>query len=325
MPHPSALLAALAASLAIHAQAEPLQLKLSAPTLNASLPSASGLAVQQGRLFVVGDDSPWLFSLDAQFAITDRVLLKDYPVGPDGRIPKAIKPDYEAMAEVGWRRQDWYVVLGSGSKATVREWAYLLSTDGHVRHERQTSDLYAQLYQAGGLSGEQTLNLEGLAFAGRHAFLLNRGNSGPNLLFRVDKDELLAYLVGERAVLNRIDVYPVRMPAIAQFEAGLSGATYWAEADSLLLTASVEATGDAYGDGAILGSFVGVLPLSELRPGRTLVPRTVPLQRQGQTLITKVESVAVLKADEERVSGVLASDNDNGTSEFFRFTLTRDD
>ncbi|WP_211233953.1 DUF6929 family protein [Chitinilyticum litopenaei] len=320
------LLPALTAVLMASAYASP-KLEISPAVLNADLPSASGLSARGRSLFAVGDDSPWLFELNRQFQITGKQLIKDYPVEANGRIPKKIKPDYEAMTQVRIGKQYWRIVLGSGSKADVREWGYMLSADQQTKLERNLKPLYAQLYAASGFSGEETLNIEGLATAGGHAYVFNRGNSGSNLIFRLDQAEFIAYMQGKLEQVSKLDVFKVSLPRISNFEAGLSGGDFWPQANSLVYTASVEATGDAYNDGAILGSFVGLIPLDSFVPGQTidLAPSSVLLTRKGQAVITKLESIAITEADTDEIEGVLVSDNDNGTSEFFRFELELND
>lgn len=104
------------------------------PIVDTKLPSGSGMSWNDGRYFVVGDDSPYLFVLDRKFAIVDRYLLKTYPVGPSGRIAKDLKPDCEAMATVRWNGTVWSLILGSGSEAT-RQVGYLVSIDGRFTSE----------------------------------------------------------------------------------------------------------------------------------------------------------------------------------------------
>ena len=106
-----------------------MNIRLDGPIVNRKLPSGSGMGWHSGQYFVVGDDSPYLFVLDREFAIIDRFLLKTYPVGPSGRIAKALKPDYEAMATVRWNGTVWSLILGSGS-GIDRQVGYLASIDG---------------------------------------------------------------------------------------------------------------------------------------------------------------------------------------------------
>ncbi len=305
-----------------------LNLELGPSILNTELSSASGLVAHGKALYAVGDDSPWLFKLNQKFDIKKKHLIKEYPMTEDGRIVKAVKPDYEAMAMVEHKLKDWFLVMGSGSKAEVREWGYLISKNTKQQIERSLAPLYAQLYQAGGFSGDEELNIEGLAIAKDKAFIFNRGNSGGNLIFMLDKAELVDYMVGDIEQVTELKTFSVTLPTVAGFEAGLSGGEFWVEGDALVYTASVEATGDAYNDGEILGSFIGLIPLKSFKdPSQNidLTSASVPLlDKQGQPLITKVESIAIVESDEDEISGALVSDNDDGTSEFFSFELELD-
>ncbi|QLG89462.1 hypothetical protein HQ393_15100 [Chitinibacter bivalviorum] len=320
------LAAALSATLALHAHAnESYQLELGASNLNQDLPSASGMAYRNGFFYAVGDDAQWLFELDQNFHITDKQLIKAYPLDPNGRINKKVKPDFEAMAQFRQGKQTWSMVLGSGSKAVIREVGFLLSSDRISKHERNLLSLYTQLKMAAGIS---ELNIEGLVLSGSKAYILNRGNGGGNLVFAVKQNELIDYMFGKLDGFSKIETFKVKLPQVAGFEAGLSGGDYWAKNNSLVYTASVEATGDSYNDGQILGSFIGVIPLGKLKAGEVmdLTPTSVPLlDANGRVVITKAESLAITSSEEDEIKGAIASDNDNGTSEFFRFKLEKND
>lgn len=318
------LLATLLALTTFSASAQQnLHLELGAAQRNLQLPSASGIVAQPSGFFAIGDDAPALYQLDKQFNITARTQIKDYPLEPSGRINKKVKPDFEAHASVPQGKQLLHIVLGSGSKSGVRENSFVLSADGQYRHEQNLAPFYQQLKTAAAI---QELNIEGLALDGKQAYLLNRGNGGGNIVFAVAQDSLIAHLQGKGDVPKAIEVYRVQLPVVAKFEAGLSGADYWPQAKSLVYTASVEATGDSYNDGQILGSFIGLIPLDQLKAGKTLdLSRSaVPLlNKQGQPLITKAESLAIAHSSDSRIDGGIASDNDDGSSEFFHFSLSR--
>ena len=292
------------------------QLEVSAPSLNQDVPSASGLAARGNFFYAVGDDAQWLFELDRNFNVTDKQLIKSYPLDANGRINKKVKPDFEAMAQFRQGKQTWSLVLGSGSKAEVREVGFLLSSDRITKHERSLSSLYSQLKAA---SGATELNIEGLALT---------GNAGSNAIYAVKQSELVEYMFGKLDRLSKVDVFHVKLPTVAGFEAGLSGGDNWAKNNSLVYTASVEATGDSYNDGQILGSFVGVIPLNQLKKGEVLdlSATSVPMLDQGgRVIITKAESLAITQSEEDEIEGAIASDNDDGTSQFFRFKLEKKD
>ncbi|WP_157314389.1 hypothetical protein [Chitinibacter sp. GC72] len=318
------LAATLVSTLAMHANAESYTLELGSSNLNQGLPSASGLSYRNGFFYAVGDDAQWLFELDKNFYITDKQLIKEYPVDPaTGRIQKKVKPDFEAMAQFRQGKQTWNMVLGSGSKAEVREVGFLLSSDRITKYERSLVSLYSQLKMAAGIA---ELNIEGLVLTPSRAYIFNRGNGGGNLIFAVKQNELVDYMFGKNDRFSKIETYLVKLPVVANFEAGLSGGEFWAKNHSLVYTASVEATGDSYNDGQILGSFVGVIPLDQLKEGVVLdlAPTSVPLLDQaGRVVITKAESLAITSSEEDEIKGAIASDNDDGTSEFFYFELEK--
>ena len=82
---------------------------MTAPVLSENvipgLPSASGIEIIGNTAYVIGDDSPWLYLLDAAtLAPMRRVpLLAGANAGPDaGRLPKLDKPDLECLAACTW-------------------------------------------------------------------------------------------------------------------------------------------------------------------------------------------------------------------------------
>lgn len=305
-------------------QAADIDIRIDGPIVDTTLPSGSGMTWHDGRYFVVGDDSPYLFTLDRQFAIGDRSLLKAYPVGPGGRIAKDLKPDYEAMAIVRWRGVAWNLILGSGSE-TTREMGYLVCIDGRFApYARGMGALYADFAALAGFEADQRVNIEALAIAGDTAYFFNRGNAGRNLLLRVPLKALLSYMSGASDKVADIRLHEVLLPSLGGVRAGLSGADFWPEVDSLVFSASLERTDNARDDGAVLGSYLGLIPLSLLKEGATLdLTRSAQLiTRADAPVATKVESVVLTHTDRGSATGALLSDNDDGSSAFFGLTLT---
>lgn len=295
------------------------------PVVKKNLPSGSGMTWHAGRYFVVGDDSPYLFTLNRKFAITDRSLLQDYPVQKNGRIAKHLKPDYEAMATVAWNGAVWNLILGSGGKKGTRETGLLVATDGKSASQvRDMAVLYRDFAALAGFKGGQMVNIEALAVAHGDAYFFNRGNADRNLLFKVALDDLMAYMTGKADKISDIRLHEARLPQLNGIEAGFSGADYWPEIGSLVFSASVEGSDNAYADGAVLGSYLGLIPLSMLKDGAPLdLTRSAQrLSKAGAPLKTKVESIALTHTGRRRATGALVSDNDDGSSEFFDVVLT---
>ena len=295
-------------------------------TINHNLSSGSGMVVNNGKLMVVGDDSPWLFSVNNDFKINKKTLIDQFPVNEQNRINYKIKPDFESMTMVNYLNKPYYLVMGSGSKAVLREQAYLMPINGGETQKLSLSNLYAQLHKAANFTQQEKINIEGIASTGNEIFIFNRGNEGKNAIFTMDKNELMSYLEGKTQALPSLKVYQVQLPKINGVQACFSGADYWKDANSMLFTASVEGNNNSsINDGAIQGSFVGVLPLKALANKATidLIGYTKELKNNGKAIITKAESIAIETQTNKKASGYIVSDNDNGTSQFFTFTIDK--
>ena len=67
--------------------------QLGKPEQVMSISSGSGMVPNGNGYLVVGDDTPYLFTVNRHFELRDQTLLKPYPM-EYRRIDKAIKPDY---------------------------------------------------------------------------------------------------------------------------------------------------------------------------------------------------------------------------------------
>ena len=65
-----------------------------------NLPSASGLEIINENLYIVGDDSPFLYLLDFNFKQIDRIQLFSTNDFSNGRMPKHLKPDLEFLTKL---------------------------------------------------------------------------------------------------------------------------------------------------------------------------------------------------------------------------------
>ncbi len=302
--------------------------------IHESFPSASGVEYWNNSYYAIGDDSPYLFEISPDFTLLDQRVIKEYPIGDNGRIPKAIKPDYEALAITEWQGREISLILGSGSKSPTRDFGYLVDMNSDYIHECILTDLYRSLFESGNFLPEQELNIEGIAIGTENVYFANRGNSGANMIFAIEKEELLPYLYGETSELPDVEVVKVKLPFVGRYEAGLSGIAFIPETNELAFTASVEATDNAYSDGAILGSFVGVVPEKKITRRLSEDSETinsVNLRKNCSVLIdnerivpTKVESIIVSEVVPHGYKAMLVSDNDDGTSEFFGITIHKE-
>ncbi|OBT15577.1 hypothetical protein A9264_12990 [Vibrio sp. UCD-FRSSP16_10] len=306
------------------AQTESFDFTIANSTINPNLSSGSAMVVNNNKIIVAGDDSPWLFDVADDFSIDNKTLIDNFPVNGDNRIAHATKPDFEAMTQLNYHNQPYYFVVGSGSKKELRENAYLIPVDGGDNIKLSLSQFYADLHSAAGFKDEEKINIEGIANSADETYIFNRGNEGKNAIFKMKTEDMLSYLQGQTNHIPSLDVVEITLPSINGVQACLAGADFWQSNNSLIYTASVEGNNSSsVNDGAIQGSFVGVLPVDALnnQDSLDLTPYSQLIQSGGQPVITKAESIAVDKQNSEQVSGYVVSDNDNGTSQFFTFTI----
>ncbi|MGL5149734.1 MAG: DUF6929 family protein [Clostridium sp.] len=298
-------------------------LTISNISINDKLPSASGIDYNNGSIYAIGDDSPYLFKLDKNHNIIEKTLIKEYPIGEDGRIPKKIKPDFEAFEILKYRGKDNALILGSGSK-DVRMLGYLINLNTNEKKEFNLEKLYNALREKAGFQVDTPLNVEGVTLAKENIVILNRGNSGDNIIFTINKNEFFKYIEGKTDKFKSIKSYKVLLPEIEGNIAGLSGVDYLKEEDAIILTASVEVTNDPINDGKILGSYVGIVEMDHLRADLDLRNNFNLIENKDGKYVTKAESITINTYKNDYVYGSIASDNDDGTSEFFNFKLEVD-
>lgn len=268
------------------------------------IPSGSGIIKSGNMYYVIGDDSPFLFSLNKEFKTIAKTRLLDSVQFSDERIIKSIKPDFEALEMVGEHEA---VVFGSGSRSPQRNvFMRILLKDSFSIETYDISGFYENLRHFPILHDSE-LNIEATAFHNNQIFLFNRKK---NLVIRFEYNELLAYLRGETA-FPKPEIKSFALPTINGIEAGFSGATALKGEAKIIFTASVENTNNAYDDGDILGSFIGMIDISNNNISDDFNYCEIP---NTETHL-KVESVTVEK---ETASGktevILITDDDKGNS-----------
>ncbi|MDN4165743.1 hypothetical protein QWY31_09530 [Cytophagales bacterium LB-30] len=275
------------------------------------LPSGSGIIKYKGNYLAIGDDAPFLFMLDEDFTIIKRIpLLENIPT--DTRFSKAEKPDFETLELIA---DDEVVVFGSGSKSPQRDLFLRIVLGDSVRIERYELTAFYQELKRMPMMHDAELNIEATAYHNKQLFLFNRDK---NIIFQFGYDAFLQYVQGDAGFPTPLS-YSFQLPSIKGLEAGFSGATFLKGASKIVFTAAVEDTDNAYDDGEILGSFIGLIDFSnhEISPSYDFC--RVP-QNKSQL---KIESVTI---DEEHSGGttslILIADDDRGSSTFLKGNLT---
>ncbi|GAA4432174.1 hypothetical protein GCM10023188_20510 [Pontibacter saemangeumensis] len=288
------------------------------------LPSASGIELVDSTYYVVGDDSPFLYQLDAQFNLTERHVLFDTAAFASGRIPKPLKPDLESMAHFTYGRDHMLLLLGSGS-SEMRNRAFVVNlTEGMAVKELDFSRLYLFMRRVLRIEAEGELNLEGFAMDDTYTYIMQRAiGSGTNVLFRFNSSNFKDFVINDGDIPVAA-VYHFALPQVEGYTAGLSGA--YALNDRLFFTASVENTPNAVEDGEVLGSLVGMIDLNALPYASDAAnPMQVPAVQlknpDGSVYKGKAESLVVQAGEGGVYNLIVVSDDDQGGSELLQIQL----
>ena len=273
------------------------------------LPSASGIELIGPVAYVVSDDAPFMYLLDAAtLAVLGQVKLFETAEFSTGRIPKSTKADVEALTALTWPDgRAGVLALGSGS-TPARENGWFVPVSGAVPQPVGLAALYALLRPH--LPAGATLNLEAAATTAAELLLLQRTVEVAHgaLLFHLPLAATLQFLAGAGAAPAVAPPQRFELPHINGRAAGFSGATF--VQGRLFVSASVEDTNDAVLDGAVLGSFVGVLD----GPQRAATFARLRWA-DGRDYLGKVEGLAVRRTlGAGRWEVLLVTDDDAGGS-----------
>lgn len=267
------------------------------------IPSGSGLARSENNYYVVGDDAAFLFALNDDFHLISKTRLIEDEANSEGRIEKAKKPDFEAMEIIDNKE---ILIFGSGSLSPQRDLFLYIQLESMQVEKHLLTDFYNSIKALPAMLGVE-LNIEAVAYQNDRLFLFNRSN---NLIMEYEYQQFLNYLQGKEKLSAPI-TKQYFLPRIEGIQARFSGATEIKGEALLVFTASVENTDNAYDDGEILGSYIGLIDISKGKLGDIYKYCQIPNIQSP----LKIESVCVVEknaANEIRL--VLVADNDLGSS-----------
>jgi hypothetical protein len=281
-----------------------------------NLPSASGVEIVGDTVYIIGDDSPYLYRLSvADLKPGQPLTLFETAHFSSGRIDKAIKADLECLTILTTATgETGLLVCGSGA-TSAREngfWVPISSASDSAAtvYPVTLSGLYAHLRNS--LPKGVTLNLEAVAATTTELLLFQRtvGSAVGNLVFQLPLSATLDYLHHRSTTLPTVQPIGFQLPTINGRPSGFSGACVYE--NQLFVTASVEDTADAILDGEVLGSFVGLLDLKQANKPVSFAQLQLP---NAQPYRGKVESVAVRRQiATNRYELLLVTDDDLGGS-----------
>jgi hypothetical protein len=280
-----------------------------------NIPGASGIGINDKHIYIIGDNSPYLYQLDLEAK-----PLASFPIYPtddfkEGKIIKKLKPDFEALELIKGENHDELLIFGSGSKSPQRDiFVHVtLSAEPQIKTYNLVP-FYDQLREMEILSGFE-LNIEAVAFHGNRLLLFNRGK---NLILDFDYGDFHRYLNDEIS-FTKPTVTELKLPQIKGFVSGFSGATVIPDTKKLIFTTSVEDTPNAYDDGEVLGSFICITDMEQIDAGL----KCFLIEEDNQPLKVKVESVAILKQiSKNELELLMVTDSDGDESLLLKGLLT---
>jgi hypothetical protein len=280
-----------------------------------NIPSASGIEVIGQTLWIIGDDSPYLFRLGEDCLIQEKYLLFKPDSPTDDRIPKKEKPDFEAITTWVFDSQNYLLLVGSGSK-TARQSAYLLHLQDFSFQKYDLANLYAEFKN---FVGKAKLNIEALCASPTHLYFFQRGNiSGKNAVFVIENYEFWKYLRTQK--VPAFDTYYFDLPEIEGIKGGFSGACWLPEVNKIIFSVSFERTSDEINDGEILGSMLGIVGMKNFGKGK--IKHLASIQNaDNQWVKLKIESVALKHYDSKTIEVWAVTDTDGGESEILKIQL----
>ena len=257
--------------------------------------SASGLIYYQNVLFIISDNSTFLY----QYVINKKLVLK-FPLvdNPQENIPKKNKLDLEALTHFG----NQIFIFGSGSTAQ-RNTMFSLNLETDALQKNDLSVLYDFLRKLASLN-EDELNIEGAICANKTMLLFQRGN-GKNCKNGI-------FIVPDTTSLSKQYV-AIKLPKIKNVEVSFTDAILVDQFIYFLATA--EDTVSTYEDGEILGSLIGKMKSDTFEI----------IETQIISNTQKFEGITLYENNDTEIHFLLCEDNDTEIleSKIYKLTLKK--
>jgi hypothetical protein len=280
------------------------------------IPSASGIENDGKNLWIIGDNSPFIFQLNNEYHVQNKYTIsKGFRTEPSTSIvSKEEKKDFEAMTIIDWDGEKCLFLFGSGTKKPQRNQGLLISLQGNIMETFDLSNLY-RLIQDDAKLDEKDFNIEAATILEDKLYLFNRGK---NKLISMKTNQFIDFITGKDESL-KLKSNTIDLPSLNGVKAGFSGATSDLENKRILFSASVEKTSNWVDDGEVYGSYIGSISPDELQHHYT--PNCILLEK-GKTLLIKVESLTVVHSSKQKTKIVAVTDSDGGTSELLEITIS---
>lgn len=268
-------------------------------------PSASAIEIYNHKLYLLGDDAPYLLILDTAYQPIDSIR---YINTHERRISKQAKPDIEScfILENGQKAN----LIGIGSMSADNRFANYSFSLGETKHVAP----YSLFSSSSKFPSIEQINIEGSAFVKGKFVLANRANT------KSKTNHLLFF-----SATDSVNIIELNLNATKDI-VGVSGLYYWPEGDILFFTASTEFTADPKVDGAIGDSYIGWVNAFSKKMNEKSIDsdNVINLSAADEIFVgQKIESICVQASRRGEMIIHLVADNDNGNSKIFKAKLAR--
>jgi len=257
--------------------------------------SASGLIYYQDVLFVISDNSTFLY----QYVIDKDIVLK-FPLveNPQENIDKKDKHDLEAMTNYG----NQIFIFGSGS-TSKRNTMFSVNLENDALHKNDLTHLYQILRDLASLK-EDDLNIEGAICINKTMLLFQRGNGANN------KNGI--FIVPDNPEKPQGFV-TIKLPEISNVETTFTDAIL--VDDFIYFLAAAEDTVSTYEDGEVLGSIIGKMNAETFEI----------IETQIISISQKFEGITLYQNNETEITFLLCEDNDSDVleSKIYKASFTK--
>ncbi|GDX51261.1 hypothetical protein LBMAG27_03080 [Bacteroidota bacterium] len=295
-----------------------MKIKIESIVITNAISSASGLAVAGNIIWMVGDDADYVTK--STIGQTDFRRIKLCENASEERLAKATKHDFEACTIGEIAGKQYLFVLGSGGLSPYRESMFALNIENTEQcYKRSLQHLYNAIRSSAGLK-EKELNIEGAAVAGDKLVLFNRGK---NFIVLLSWKKFSSFALHEDATdIPPFKIIMIELPMVNGFQIGFSGACTINE-NELLFTATLEETHDPIADGAIKGSYIGLLNLQG-NDFAQVVSLTQMKNNDNHFVTDKLEAIEIIKIKGKNMSAIAVADNDDGSSKLYYLSICID-
>ena len=246
--------------------------------------AASGLFYKDKQLFIISDNSSFLYNFNTQTALLDKIPLADHI---RDSISKAKKPDFEALAFYN----DSLYLFGSGSKERRNRLFRVDALTKQLTDIIDLTDLYKAMQESAQLA-ESDFNIEAALFDGSCWLLFNRGNksSNKNIIFTIDDITLNTGF--------KINYFSYNLPEINKVSSSFTDAVILE--GKIYFLAAAEDTASTFFDGDIAGSLIGRIDR-----------RTMALEWTNKISDdSKYEGITLYSNTEDKLEFLICEDND---------------